>query len=144
MRSSLFSGFVISVLACHTFFGSAKENRVIGNIDVSGRSGEVIRAPSTVPIDEPFDVIVTTRGSSCIRADGADVEVKGLIALITPLDILNYAHGCLEYDAPYPRSVKLRFNAVGAGVIRVRGRNYNDEAVMIERAIAVTPVRVQR
>ena len=130
------SALVITVAACHTFLRSPKEHHVIGTIDPSGVSGPVIQAPGSVHLGEWFEVTVTTHGSSCVRAEGADVDVRGLIALITPRDIVNYAHGCLEYDAPYPRSVKIRFDQAGAGVIRVRALN-SDQAVITERPILV-------
>jgi hypothetical protein len=144
IRPLLFSGLVFSVIGCHTFFRSPKEHRLIGTIDATDVSGPVIQAPSTVHLGEWFDVTVTTRGSSCVRADGADVDVRGLIALITPRDIVNYAHGCLEYDAPYPRTVKVRFDKIGPSIIRVRALNNDDHAVITEHPILVTQAIIRR
>ena len=138
MRPLLASGLVLCLIGCHTFFRSPREHRVIGIIEVTDVSGPVIQAPSTAHAGEWFEVTVTTRGSSCVRADGADVDIRGLIALITPRDIVNYAHGCLEYDAPYPRRVKVRFDKPGRGVIRVRALNNDDHPVITERPILVT------
>ena len=123
---------------CHTFLRSAKEHRVVGNIDPTGVSGPVIQAPNTVHVGQQFEVTVTTRGDSCVRADGADVDVRGLVAVIVPRDIVNYAHGCAEYDAPYPRAVKVRFQQLGTAAIRVQALDNNHHPVITERAILVT------
>ena len=137
MRLILYSALTLFLAGCHRFHRLPKEYHVIGAIDSSGVSGPVIQAPSTVHVGESFEVIVTTRGSSCVRAEGADVEVKGLVALITPRDIVNYAHGCLEYDAPYSRSVKVRFDRVGPGVLRVYGLS-DRKPVIKDQPILVT------
>ncbi|MFL5633820.1 MAG: hypothetical protein ACJ78J_06910, partial [Gemmatimonadaceae bacterium] len=61
---------------------------MIGIIDLSENSGRILDAPSTVHVGDWFVVSVTTRGDSCVRADGADIEVRGTIVVITPRDIV--------------------------------------------------------
>ncbi len=129
---------VLAGVACHASL-RRKESRVIGDITGAGDVMEVIGAPNQVEVGQPFDVTVTTFGSSCIRAERGDVEIIGLIALITPYDIHSNST-CMEYLRPYSRIVKVRFDAVGIGVLRVKGRNGNGELVTRERNVIVAPL----
>ena len=107
--------------ACSILTGPERR-RVIGVIDPE--SGLVsLRAPDTAAARTPFEVTVTTYGSStCTRADGAEVSVTGVIAEIVPYDFERVEGTCTADLAPFPRDVALRFDTAGEAVVRVRGR----------------------
>ncbi|GIW53079.1 MAG: hypothetical protein KatS3mg081_2434 [Gemmatimonadales bacterium] len=86
---------------------------------------EVLSAPDTVNAGEPFNIVVTTFGSSsCTRAAGANSSVSGLSASIVPLDsVLRGDVVCTDDLKPFPRDVSLTFGTAGQGLIAVTGRS---------------------
>jgi hypothetical protein len=98
--------------------------RVVGVVDVGGGSPRSRVAPDTVAAGAPFTVTVATFGSSsCTRADGAELQVRGLVAEIVPYD--REAAGpvaCTDDLRPFPRDVAVRFAGPGQGTVRVLGR----------------------
>lgn len=83
-----------------------------------------ITLPATVKRGVSFDATVTTYGSSsCTRADGAEVQVRGLIAEVTPYDLTNRRGICTADLRAFPRTVSLRFDEAGEATVRVNGRS---------------------
>jgi hypothetical protein len=121
--SSCFAALLIVLAACQSPTDS-KSRREIGVIDYGGTLNSVIQAPSAVRIGQSFTATISTFGNSCVSAAGADVATDGLTATITPYDIVSWQHTCLDYLAPYPRTVQLRFDQAGTATIRVNGRSY--------------------
>ncbi|MFL5543543.1 MAG: hypothetical protein ACJ792_02475 [Gemmatimonadaceae bacterium] len=126
------------VMACHSSTGPGRA-RVIGNIDASGTSLQVIDAPATVAVNQAVAIRVSTFGNSCVSAAGAEVVVDGLIAAITPYDMVSSGQ-CLDYMAMYPRDVQVRFAQPGTATIRVTGRRDGEAGLItVERSITVAP-----
>lgn len=122
-------------IACHS--SPLEPARVIGNI--GGQSAtQVIDAPASASAGQSFNVTVSTFGNSCVKAAGADVRVEGLVATITPYDVVATGVTCLDYSKAYPRVVPLSFAQAGAATIRVQGRSDSQPGlVTVERSLTV-------
>lgn len=116
--------------------------RVIGLIPVD-RFPEltVLDVPPEVRANQPFTITVTTYGSSsCTIIDGADVQVTGVVALITPYDrqpVGNIA--CTADLALHPRNVPVTLSTAGRTTIRIIGQNFDGKRTTKERIITVAP-----
>jgi hypothetical protein len=130
-------GFSLLFVACNQSPVASREGRVIGTIDAGGTLDRVIEAPSTAAVGQSFSIAVSTFGNSCVSAAGADVAVEGLVATVTPYDVV--ASGtCMDYLKPYPRTLQIRFAQAGAATIRVNGRSfYQAGTVSTERSLAI-------
>jgi hypothetical protein len=115
--------------------------RVVGVIDVGGGTPRALAAPDTVAAGAPFTVTVTTFGSSsCTRADGAELEVRGLVAEIVPYDReLTGDVACTDDLRPFPRDVTVSFAAPGQATVRVLGRGLGGGASVLEARVVVRP-----
>ena len=134
---SFLIGLVVVSIACHTSPLESR-TRVIGIIDVGQTSQQVLDAPVGASVGQSFSVTVSTFGDSCVSADGADVTVNGLVATITPYDIVASGITCLDYLKAYPRVVQVTFKQAGAATIRVNGRSDSQPGlVTVERAVVV-------
>ena len=128
---------VASSFACSSPLEQGPQ-RVIGLIDNGGGAFPLI-LPDSAYVGVPFAVTVTTFGGGCDRADGAEVRTSGLLADITPYDLLP-APGtiCIAILRTLPRSVELTFMTPGSGVVRVHGRGPNGN-VTLQRSVTVRP-----
>jgi hypothetical protein len=125
-------------VACHQSPVDSHDGRVVGTIDAGGTLNRVIEAPSTTPVGQSFSITVSTFGNSCVSAAGASVVIDGLIATITPYDVIAGGN-CLDYLKPYPRQVQLSFVHAGAAIIRVTGASfYQPGLVAVERPLVVS------
>ena len=125
-------------VACHQSPVDSHDGRVVGTIDAGGTLNRVIEAASTIPVGQSFSITVSTFGNSCVSAAGADVVIDGLIATITPYDVIAGGN-CLDYLKPYPREVQLSFVQAGAAIIRVTGASfYQSGLVAVERPLVVS------
>lgn len=98
-----------------------------------------ITLPASAKRGVAFDATVTTFGSgSCTRADGAEVSVRGLVAEITPYDLVNHGGICTADLRAFPRTVSLRFDEAGEATVRVNGRS-GSQPVRYETRITVQP-----
>ena len=128
---------VLSV-ACHSSPIGPGAGRVVGTIDAGQSFPQVIDAPAQASLGQSFSVTVFTFGNSCVRAAGADVTIDGLVATITPYDVVMTGVTCLEYLKGYPRVVQLSFGQAGTATIRVKGRrDYQPGLVTVERSLVV-------
>ena len=111
-----------------------------GYIDVFPAATTLVM-PTAVTEGEPFDITVTTSGSSdCRRALGANVEIEASVATVTPRDLFPAGKTtCYRDLAGYPRIVRLEFDAPGTATVRIRGRASNGEIIFIERTLTVEP-----
>ena len=134
---SVLLALVLTSAGCGGSFLGLNGTRVIGNIGAAGNQ-QVIQAPATAQYGQAFEVTVTTFGDSCVQPAGADVATNGATVTITPYDVRRDGT-CLDYNAPYPRSVKVRFNVVGTDTLRVKGRNDSGDIVTTDRLVDITP-----
>ena len=135
-RSFAISLGILSI-ACHSSPLESR-TRVIGVIDGGQSSPQVIDAPATASLGQSFSVTVSTFGNSCVTADGADVAIDGLVATITPYDVVVAGVNCLDYSKAYPRVLHLIFGQAGAATIRVKGRSDSQPGlVTVERSLVV-------
>jgi hypothetical protein len=117
-------------------------SRVIGYLNTQDPRYDVLRAPQSARVNQPFSVTVTTSGgSSCYRRGSAKVKIRGLVASITPIDHqTSKAGGCSANVAPRPRDVALTFRQAGQATIRVVGRpGMNGEPRIVEHRMTITP-----
>jgi len=116
------------------------EHRVVGLIDEAGTSFDALVVPDTVRAGIPFTVTVSTFGSSCLRPDGADTQVIGLIANVTPYDVGPPSGSVCTADfRAFPRVVTLTFGAPGDAVVRLHGRAFRTPLLTLEEAVLVEP-----
>lgn len=133
------TGLIALVLlaGCSGIFDPGWE-RVVG---MTGDSGTLppLTLPASAKRGESFDVTVTTYGSSsCTRADGAETSVRGLVAEITPYDLVSRGGICTADLHSFPRTVTLRFAEAGEAIVRVNGHS-GSEPVRYEARITVQP-----
>ena len=135
---SLPTVLVVLSLACHSSPLDLGAKRVVGTIDVGVTSLQVIEAPAEASPRQSFTVTVSTFGNSCVMAAGAEVKIDGLVATITPYDLVTSDVVCLDYLKAYPRTVQLSFAEAGAATIRVKGLSDSQPGlVTVERPLVV-------
>ena len=80
-----------------------------------------------------------------MTAAGADVTIDGLVAAVTPYDVVAAKGWCLDYLKAYPHVVQLSFVEAGAAIIRVKGRSdYQPGLVSVERSLVVSSNKVRQ
>ena len=128
------------VCACSPFTDPSGWSRVIGTVNPSLSSIQMVNLPTEASVNVPFTVTVTTLGSSsCTRADGTDVDANGLAVTITPYDrVAPPGTACTRDLRAFPHPVELRFASAGEARINVIGRDGNGSTVSYE---VVIPVR---
>lgn len=139
--SWLLALFVFVIPSC-TLVERVMNRRVIGLIPTDRVADlEVLRAPESVTVNQPFVVtVITYDSSSCTTPIGARVEVDNLLATITPIDQKPPKSVACSMDlAWHPREVELTFHEVGQATIRVIGQNFDEEPTTNEFFITVTP-----
>jgi hypothetical protein len=130
-------GLALLLFGCHSPIDPAA-GRVVGIIDAGQTFPQVIEAPAEASSGQSFTVTISTFGNSCVAAAGADVTIDGLVATITPYDVVAAKGWCLDYLKAYPRAVQLSFAQAGAATIRVNGRSdYQSGLVTVERSLVV-------
>jgi hypothetical protein len=113
--------------------------RVPGLIDTGGGDDRALAVPDTVAAGAPFTV-TTFGSSSCTRPDGAELEVRGLVAEVVPYDRdATGAQVCTDDLRAYPRAVTVRFAGPGQAVVRVRGRDLRGRPAVVEASVVVRP-----
>jgi hypothetical protein len=94
----------------------SSRQRVVGIIDNGGTGIDPLLLPDTVYVGVPFGATVTTFGSACDKLDGSDIQTAGLLADVTPYDLLPPAGTvCIALLRASPRSLQLSFAAPGSG-----------------------------
>ena len=137
--TSLLPALVAGLAACSSLFDEG-EHRVVGLIDEAGTSFDALVVPDTVRAGIPFTVTVSTFGSSCLRPDGADAQVLGLIANVTPYDVAPPSGSVCTADfRAFPRAVTLTFGAPGDALVRLHGRGFRTSMLTLEEAVFVAP-----
>ena len=96
--------------------------------------------PDTVYVGVPFLATVTTFGGACDHPDGSDVSTTGLLADVTPFDLLPPPETiCIALLRASPRSIELTFAAPGTGVVRLHGRSFGGRDVTLQHVVMVHP-----
>ncbi len=118
---------------------TASTQIVIGTIDAGGTLDRVITGPATGVVGERLSLTVSTFGNACITAAGADVNVGGLEATVTPYDRA-YQGACIDILKAYPRPVTVTFDQPGEATVRVVGRSfYQAGLVTVEHHLSISP-----
>lgn len=131
----------VTLAACHSA-GEPEWRREVGRVEPALSSSPALLPPMTVRAGVPFDVTVTTVGSSsCTRPDGVSVQVMGPVAELVPYDLeLSAAAACTDDLRPFPRTVRVRFDVAGEAVVRLRARSLSaDGPVTLEVPVRVAP-----
>ena len=114
--------------------------RVVGIIDNGGTGIAPLVVPDTVYVQVPFVVTVTTFGGACDHSDGSDVSTSGLLADVTPYDLLPPPETiCIALLRASPRSIAVTFPAPGTGIVRLHGRSFGGGDVTLQRVVVVRP-----
>jgi len=96
-------------------------------------------APDTVVAGEPFQITVTTFGSStCTQPDGYDLLLTSSRADIVPFDRTAVgAIVCTDDLHSFPRTLLLTFTTVGQAEIQVEGRGFDDRPARVGAFVTV-------
>jgi hypothetical protein len=135
-----FAFIAAAFIGCASLLGP-EWDRQVGTIEIP----EVplpppIELPDTVEQGVPFASNVVTFGSSsCIRADGAEINVSGLTVHITPYDLVAVTGDCNADLAIHPRNVTLQFEEAGKATVRVHGLTRLGEPTQYEAQLLVIP-----
>jgi hypothetical protein len=79
-------------------------------------------------------------GGACDQVDGTDVRTTGLLADVTPYDLLPPPGTvCIAILRASPRSVQFTFAAPGTGVVRLHGRRFGGADVTLQGSVVVRP-----
>ena len=114
--------------------------RVVGIIDNGGTGIAPLVVPDIVHVGVPFLATVTTFGGACDQPDGSDISTSGLVADVTPYDLLPPPETvCVAVLRTSPRSIELMFAAPGTGVVRLHGRGFGGGDVTLQRVVVVGP-----
>jgi hypothetical protein len=136
----IFTAAILSLAGCANPIANGEWQRTVGVIDTGNSLPETLQLPDTVTAGTTFTVVVETYGSSsCTRADGARVEVDGLVAEITPYDRVLLEGICTDDLAPFPRAVDVRFDEAGEALVRLVGRTIFGDRAEIEGSPIVRP-----
>ena len=126
-------------LGCRTPAG-VSSRRVVAVIDNGGTGIPPVVVADTVHVGVPFLATVTTFGGACDQPDGADVSTNGLLANVTPYELLpGPGTVCIAVLRASPRSIELTFAAPGTGVVRFHGRRFDGSGVTLQREVVVRP-----
>ena len=114
--------------------------RVVGIIDNGGTGIAPLVVPDTVSVGVPFLATVTTFGGACDHPDGSDASTTGLLADVTPYDLLPPPETiCIAVLRASRRSIELTFATPGTGVVRLHGRRFGGGDVTLQRELVVRP-----
>jgi len=135
-----FAFITAALLGCAGLLGP-EWDRQVGTIEIAEATlPPPIELPDTVEQGVPFASSVVTFGSSnCIRTDGAEVNVSGLTAQITPYDLVAVTGDCNADLATHPRNVTLQFEEAGEATVWVQGRTGSGEPAQYEARLLVLP-----
>lgn len=123
---------LLGALACPAVTG-VSYHRVIGFVSAD-REYKSLEVPDSVTAGIPFTVTVATYGSSCLRPDGAEVSVVGMVAEIIAYDREPRGDiACPDDWRAFPRAVTVVLPTPGAGVVRLQGRG----GVTVEEPVTV-------
>jgi hypothetical protein len=117
--------------------------RVIGLIDAGGEPASTVDLPNDAVRGQPLEVTVYTFGSSsCTTPDGAGLEVEGLVARITPYDLVpaNTSVACTADMARFAHPVTLRFYREGVATLRIVGWTSHSEGRALDSVDLSFPV----
>src|SRR5437879_9274096 len=97
--------------------------RVVGIIDNGGTGIAPLVVPDIVHVGVPFLATVTTFGGACDHPDGSDISTSGLVADVTPYDLLPPPEPvCIALLPTSPRSIELMLAAPGTVTVRLNAR----------------------
>ena len=113
--------------------------RVVGVVQPQLSSIQAVKLPADVVAGQPFAVTITTLGSSsCTRADGANSNVVGSMAVIMPYDrVAPEGTGCTRDLRGFPRDVILTISRAGQATIRIIARNSDSSTMTYDATIMV-------
>ena len=116
--------FLVTLVACSTPNDPSGWERVIGWANPEMSSVQAIRFPSEAVANQPFNVTVTTIGSSsCTRADGATATVDKDVVTVTPYDFIAPSNTpCTRDLHPFPRTVSVTVPSAGLATMRLKTR----------------------
>ena len=106
---------------------------------------DVIEAPDTVDVNQPFDVTVRTIGpDGCWMADGIETAKAGRVIELTPWDRVSGAEVCTAVLSYLAHVSRLTLDQAGEWTLRamgrrVRGNGGPDVSVSAERKVYVRP-----
>ena len=143
LRSPLLPLLAVTLAFAASCRGSTEPEVVTTRIEVgtlASPSALALQAPDTVIATVAFDATILTTGDACVRAAGGEVTVRGLVATVTPYDMVYVGSSCAAWmvavRAP-TRTVNVRFDVAGTATIRAVGA----QGTTAERTVVVLPHR---
>ena len=101
-----------------------------------------VQLPATASVGAPITVTVRTYGGGCIRMGPTWTSVRGLVAVIEPLDSvvsrLPPNWGCTAELGLLEHEATVQFAESGAATVRILGRREpGDSPLSVERTIVI-------
>jgi len=118
------AGSILAWAACDPAFQAEPpiREKTVGVVLTSGDTGAVT-IPAAVDAGTPFTVVVETFGGGCTEMDGTDVFTDGLVADVTPYDVVDRSSVvCPAIVRTFEHSAALVFSTKGEATVRVHGR----------------------
>ncbi len=137
--TSSLATLVLASVAAACRGGTEPRDEVVTRIQVgvlASPASAALRVPDSVDAGVAFPATVVTQGNGCLTAAGAEARVAGLVATLTPYDML-YDGTCPDILLAAPRTVLVRFDQPGIGTVRAVGAN----GTTAERTVVVRPLR---
>jgi hypothetical protein len=132
-------GLAILLLAACSEITHAGERRP-GVIESRYLTVPALVAPDSVTAGAPFDITVTTLGSSgCWQPDASEVVATGNELRVTPFDRVLHVY-CTQALVAVPRTVQVRLDHPGTAWVRLQGVHDDGEGarrVVISHAVVV-------
>ena len=134
------AALILSACSASTSTDADGWARVVGTIMPEMSSVQMLQLPPTVTAGVPFNITVSTLGSSsCTRTAGMDASISGLTLDVTPYDsVPTTPIPCTRDLRAFPRSITHTFNTAGTATIRVHGRQA-DRPIIFEAQVTVRP-----
>ena len=112
----------------------------VGIVQFFGESEDVIEAPDTATVDEPFFVTVNTYGAKCYSADSMTMESSGDVLELVPYDRQDTSYACPAVQVRLKHTADVVFPTSGTKILRVRGRRVeqqDDTLIELDKEIVV-------
>lgn len=126
----------VAIVSACSLLADPQGRRVVGIVGGSPPDGssQVITAPDTIQAGIPFTATITTFAPyNCWRAAGADIDLRGNLAVVIPYDFDPRSDDfhCPDMEGVVPRPVEIRFAEPGEATLRVRGREAQNSNILI-------------
>ena len=116
-----------------------EEVRVLGDIAFYSAGDPYVEVPASAERGVEFPVVVRTYGGGCHRVGDTEVRAVGpAVVEVAPFDLTRLRAPCTEQLVVLTHTARVRFDAAGRALVRVRGREApGGGELVVEREVLV-------